>query len=97
MTVAEVVKTLHTNAAHSRAVAEGLLQKVHDHVAAGKLDQIKGSMQWSCVTAKDVSLSRQRRWGLEKKMGIELILSGSAGGVEEEARIHLAVLQGLEV
>lgn len=53
----EVVKTLHTNASYSRAVAEGLLQKVHDHVAAGKLDQIKGCMQWSCVTKKEVSPS----------------------------------------
>ncbi|KAI9639792.1 putative Methylthioadenosine phosphorylase [Dioszegia hungarica] len=61
VTVAEVVKTLHTNAAHSRAVAEGLLQKVHDHVAAGKLDQIKGSMQWSCVTAKDVQPAESRK------------------------------------
>jgi 5'-methylthioadenosine phosphorylase len=63
VTVAEVVKTLHTNAGHARAVAEGLLQKVVDHVAASKLDQVKGSMQWSCVTAKDVS-KKSRRDGL---------------------------------
>lgn len=59
VTVAEVVKTLHTNAAHARAVAEGLLQKVHDHVAAGKLTEVKGSMQWSCVTSKEVCFAQR--------------------------------------
>lgn len=56
VTVAEVVKTLHTNASHARAIAQGLLQDVNDFVAAGKLDQIKGCMEWSCVTAKEVSV-----------------------------------------
>lgn len=56
VTVQEVVKTLHTNAGNSRAVAAGLLQDVHDVVLEGKLlTDIKGSMQWSCVTAKHVS------------------------------------------
>jgi 5'-methylthioadenosine phosphorylase len=55
VTVQEVVKTLHTNAGNSRAVAAGLLQDVHDVVVEGKLlTDIKGSMQWSCVTAKEV-------------------------------------------
>ena len=54
VTVEEVVKTLHTNAAYSRAVAAGILQAVHDHVEAGKLTGTKGSMQWSCVTKREV-------------------------------------------
>jgi hypothetical protein len=56
VTVEEVVKTLHTNAAYSRAVAAGILQAVHDHVAAGKLTGTKGSMQWSCLTKREVRL-----------------------------------------
>nr|XP_031863241.1 S-methyl-5'-thioadenosine phosphorylase [Kwoniella shandongensis]KAA5530313.1 S-methyl-5'-thioadenosine phosphorylase [Kwoniella shandongensis] len=54
VTVEEVVKTLHTNAGNARAVAAGILQDVHDVVAEGKLlTDIKGSMQWSCVTKKE--------------------------------------------
>lgn len=56
MTVQEVVKTLHTNAATARLIAEGLLQDVYDVVKEGKaLDEIKGCMQYSCVTREDVS------------------------------------------
>jgi len=56
VTVEEVVKTLHTNAANARAIAAGLLQDVHDVVAEGKeLDEIKGCMRFSCVTRADVS------------------------------------------
>ena len=57
VTVEEVVKTLHTNAAYSRAVAAGILQAVHDHVEAGKLTGTKGSMEWSCVTKREVRVS----------------------------------------
>lgn len=56
VTVEEVVKTLHTNAGHARAIAAGILQDVHDLVAEGKeLTDIKGSMRFSCVTRADVS------------------------------------------
>lgn len=56
VTVEEVVKTLHTNAGNSRAVAEGILQDVYDVVKDGKvLDEIKGSMQFACITRADVS------------------------------------------
>ena len=59
MTVEEVVKTLHTNAGHARAIAAGILQDVHDLVAEGKeLTDIKGSMKFSCVTRADVSVER---------------------------------------
>ncbi|WVQ67688.1 S-methyl-5'-thioadenosine phosphorylase [Kwoniella sp. B9012] len=51
VTVEEVIKTLHTNAGNSRAVAAGLLQDVHDVVAEGKvLNEIKGSMKYACIT-----------------------------------------------
>ena len=54
VTVEEVVKTLHTNAGNSRAVAAGILEDVCKHVAAGELTEIKGSMQFAGVTRKDV-------------------------------------------
>lgn len=55
VTVEEVVKTLHTNAGNARAVAAGILQDVYDLVAEGKeLTDIKGSMQFACVTRADV-------------------------------------------
>ncbi|WRT66352.1 S-methyl-5'-thioadenosine phosphorylase [Kwoniella shivajii] len=51
VTVEEVIKTLHTNAGNSRAVAAGLLQDVHDVVAEGELlNEIKGSMKYACIT-----------------------------------------------
>ncbi|WWC89315.1 S-methyl-5'-thioadenosine phosphorylase [Kwoniella dendrophila CBS 6074] len=51
VTVEEVIKTLHTNAGNSRAVAAGLLQDVHNVVAEGKeLNEIKGSMKYACIT-----------------------------------------------
>jgi hypothetical protein len=57
VTVEEVVKTLHTNAGNARAIAAGLMQDVHDVVKEDKvLDEIKGSMQFACITRKDVSL-----------------------------------------
>lgn len=56
VTVEEVVKTLHTNAGNARAIAAGLMQEVHDVVKEDKvLDEIKGSMQFACITRKDVS------------------------------------------
>lgn len=56
VTVEEVVKTLHTNAGNARAIAAGLMQDVHDVVKEDKvLDEIKGSMQFACITRKDVS------------------------------------------
>lgn len=61
VTVEEVVKTLHTNAAYSRAVAAGILQAVHDHVEAGKLTGTKGSMEWSCVTKREAQPAESRR------------------------------------
>lgn len=54
VTVEEVVKTLHTNAGNSRAVAAGILADVCAHVAAGHLTEIEGSMRFACVTRKDV-------------------------------------------
>ena len=60
VTVEEVVKTLHTNAGNSRAVAAGILQDVHDVVAEGKeLDEIKGSMRFACITRAEVSGDHQ--------------------------------------
>lgn len=56
MTVEEVVKTLHTNAGNSRAVAAGILEEVAEHVAKGELDQIRGSMKFACITRAEVSL-----------------------------------------
>lgn len=53
-----MVKTLHTNAGNSRAVAAGILEEVHAHVSAGELTQIKGSMKFACVTRPDVSPQR---------------------------------------
>ncbi|ORX36666.1 glutamate biosynthesis-related protein [Kockovaella imperatae] len=54
VTVEEVVKTLHTNAGNSKAVAAGLLQDVHDVVAAGNvLTEAKGSMRFSTITSPD--------------------------------------------
>ncbi|KAL7421869.1 S-methyl-5-thioadenosine phosphorylase [Cryptotrichosporon argae] len=61
VTVEEVVKTLHTNAGNARAVAAGLLQDVHDHVAAGHLDEIAGCMRFACVTRKDVQPEEARK------------------------------------
>ncbi|KAK4684462.1 hypothetical protein P7C73_g5718, partial [Tremellales sp. Uapishka_1] len=62
VTVEEVVKTLHTNAGNARAVAAGLLQHVHDVVAEGKeLDEIKGSMKWSCITGQDAHSAEARK------------------------------------
>lgn len=67
MTVEEVVKTLHTNAGNSRAVAEGILQDVYDVVKDGKvLDEIKGSMQFACVTRADVSDTASRLYPAEE-------------------------------
>jgi len=57
VTVEEVVKTLHTNAGNARAIAAGLMQDVHDIVKEDKLlDEIKGSMQFACITRKEVSI-----------------------------------------
>ncbi|KAL1406983.1 S-methyl-5-thioadenosine phosphorylase [Vanrija albida] len=50
VTVEEVVKTLHTNAGNSRAVAAGILEEVAKHVESGELDEIKGSMRFACIT-----------------------------------------------
>ncbi|WVQ82339.1 S-methyl-5'-thioadenosine phosphorylase [Cryptococcus sp. DSM 104549] len=62
VTVEEVIKTLHTNAGNARAVAAGILQDVHDVVAEGKeLVGIKGSMQYSCVTAKNEQPEESRK------------------------------------
>ncbi|KAK8864378.1 S-methyl-5'-thioadenosine phosphorylase [Kwoniella newhampshirensis] len=61
VTVEEVVKTFHTNSANARAVAAGILQDVHDVVAEGKvLDEIKGSMRFSCVTKRDAQSAETR-------------------------------------
>ncbi|KAK1924203.1 glutamate biosynthesis-related protein [Papiliotrema laurentii] len=62
VTVEEVVKTLHTNAGNARAVAAGILQDVYDLVAEGKeLTDIKGSMQFACVTRADVQPAASRK------------------------------------
>lgn len=62
VTVEEVVKTLHTNAGNARAVAAGILQDVHDVVAEGKeLNEVKGCMQFACITRKDVSIASSLR------------------------------------
>ncbi|WVN88257.1 S-methyl-5'-thioadenosine phosphorylase [Cryptococcus depauperatus CBS 7841] len=62
VTVEEVVKTLHTNAGNARAVAAGILQDTHDVVAEGKeLNQIKGCMQFACITRKDAQPEASRK------------------------------------
>lgn len=102
MTVAEVIKTLHTNAAHSRAVAAGILQKVHDFVADGKLDQIKGCMQYACVTAKDVSeppLYRTVTFGgshASLRYEAELTYIGATSRVTQEARLYPTILRRVD-
>ncbi|WVR07017.1 S-methyl-5'-thioadenosine phosphorylase [Kwoniella sp. DSM 27419] len=61
VTVEEVIKTLHTNAGNSRAVAAGILEDVHQVVAEGKeLDEIKGCMKFACVTRADVQPKEAR-------------------------------------
>ncbi|TYJ55668.1 S-methyl-5'-thioadenosine phosphorylase [Cryptococcus floricola] len=62
VTVEEVVKTLHTNAGNSRAVAAGILQEVHALVSERKvLTDIKGSMKFACVTRADVQPVESRK------------------------------------
>lgn len=58
VTVAEVVKTLSTNAGNSRAVAAGILQDVVDAVEKGDvLTATKGCMEWARITKPEVGLS----------------------------------------
>jgi 5'-methylthioadenosine phosphorylase len=61
VTVEEVIKTLHTNAGNARAVAAGILQDVHNAVEKGELDEIKGCMQFACVTRRDVQPEEARK------------------------------------
>lgn len=61
VTVEEVVKTLTTNAGNSRAVAAGILEEVQAHVAAGELDEIKGSMRFACITRAEVQPAAARQ------------------------------------
>ncbi|TIA88891.1 hypothetical protein E3P81_03273 [Wallemia ichthyophaga] len=53
VTVAEVIKTLTTNAENSKFVAQNVLQHVHDAISANKIPSQNGSMQFSIVTSKD--------------------------------------------
>lgn len=50
VTVAEVMKTLHTNAALSKHITSSILGAVHSAVAAGEVPSAKGSMQYSLMT-----------------------------------------------
>ncbi|WWC70219.1 S-methyl-5'-thioadenosine phosphorylase [Kwoniella pini CBS 10737] len=62
VTVEEVIKTLHTNAGNSRAVAEGILQDVVDVVKEGKvLNEIKGSMKYACITRLETQPEAARK------------------------------------
>ncbi|KAF8313173.1 Methylthioadenosine phosphorylase [Clavulina sp. PMI_390] len=62
VTVAEVIKTLTTNAASSRNVASAILGHVHEIVKKGDvLTNAVGGMQWSIVTSKDHQKEEDRR------------------------------------
>ena len=68
MTVAEVMKTLSTNAATSKAVTTGILDAVHAAVASGTaLTRAKGGMEYSICTPKS-------EWSDEAKKTLGYIL-----------------------
>lgn len=50
VTVAEVMKTLHTNAALSKHITASILGAVHGAVAGGQVPSARGSMQYSLMT-----------------------------------------------
>ena len=90
MTVEEVIKTLHTNAGNSRAVAAGLLQDVYDAVDGGKvLTNLKGSMQYSSITQPAVSSLLDTD---DEGDGRADVYVGPKCRVEEEIVVHPALL-----
>lgn len=63
----EVVKTLHKNAATSKMITLSILDQVHEAVAAGKLTQAKGAMQYSIIT-------KPEQWPAKSKQALSFIL-----------------------
>lgn len=62
VTVAEVVRTLKTNADTSRKVAAALIDAVSEAILKGDvLTQAAGSMQWSVVTQPSVQSDEDRK------------------------------------
>lgn len=50
VTVAEVMKTLHTNAALSKHITSSILEAVHKAVTEGEVSSAEGGMQYSLMT-----------------------------------------------
>lgn len=60
VTVAEVMKTLSTNAALSKHITASILGAVHDAVKNGQIPSAEGGMKYSLMTdLKHVSLKEQ--------------------------------------
>ena len=61
VTVEEVMRTLHTNAALAKHVTASILEHVHDAVEGDKtLTTAKGAMKFSLVTRRDLVSAEEK-------------------------------------